>query len=241
MGAWRIGCSGFHYKDWKGKFYPENLPQSKWFTFYNNHFKTLELNVTFFRFPRLSTLEKWYQISSEDFQFSVKAPKFITHYRKFVDTKRMVDDFYGVTQEGLKEKLGCVLFQLPPNVAYKPEKLEQIIDNLEPGFKNVLEFRHESWWNLEVYNQLSKRNITFCGMSHPDLPEEVIQNSAVLYFRFHGVPHLYSSPYDIETLKKIATEIEQNPAIREAFVYFNNDIGASAIKNAKEMQDFVSI
>jgi uncharacterized protein YecE (DUF72 family) len=241
MGAWRIGCSGFHYKDWKGKFYPENLPQSKWFTFYNNHFKTLELNVTFFRFPRLSTLEKWYQISSEDFQFSVKAPKFITHYRKFVDTKRMVDDFYGVTQEGLKEKLGCVLFQLPPNVAYKPEKLEQIIDNLEPGFKNVLEFRHESWWNLEVYNQLSKRNITFCGMSHPDLPEEVIQNSAVLYFRFHGVPHLYSSPYDIVTLKKIATEIEQNPAIREAFVYFNNDIGASAIKNAKEMQDFVSI
>jgi uncharacterized protein YecE (DUF72 family) len=152
----------------------------------------------------------------------------------------MVDDFYGIIGEGLKEKLGCVLFQMPPNVAYKPEKLEQIIENLEPSFKNVLEFRHESWWNPEVYDKLSKQNITFCSMRHPQLPDDVIQNTKVLYFRFHGVPNLYSSPYDMATLQRISNEIIENLTIKEVFIYFNNDIGGSAIKNATEMEDYVS-
>jgi uncharacterized protein YecE (DUF72 family) len=239
MAKWRIGCSGFHYKHWKGIFYPEGLAQSKWFDFYNQHFKTFELNVTFYRFPRLSVLEPWYNESDDFFSFSVKAPRVITHYKKFIGTKQMVDDFYGTVQEGLKEKLGCVLFQMPPRMVYKEEKLEQIIDNLDLSLKNVLEFRHESWWNAEVYNKLSKHNITFCGMSHPQLPENVVQNTKVLYFRFHGVPHLYSSPYELSRLITIANEIEENTKTKEAYIYFNNDIGGSAIKNAKEMEEYV--
>ncbi len=239
MAKWWIGCSGFHYKHWKGLFYPEGLAQNKWFDFYSQHFKTLELNVTFYRFPQLSFLETWYKKSPNPFSFSVKAPRAITHYKQFIETKQLTDDFYGTVQEGLKDKLGCVLFQMPPRMAYKQEKLEQIIDNLNPAFNNVLEFRHESWWNEEVYNKLSKHNITFCGMSHPQLPEDVIQNTKVLYFRFHGVPHLYSSPYDMAALARIANEIEENAKTKETFIYFNNDIGGSAIKNAKEMEEYV--
>lgn len=240
MANWWIGCSGFHYKHWKGVFYPEKLAQIKWFDFYNQRFKTLELNVTFYRFPQLSFLENWYNKSPEVFSFSVKAPRAITHYKQFIETKQMVDDFYGTSREGLKDKLGCVLFQMPPRMAYKEEKLERIISNLDASFNNVLEFRHESWWNAEVYNTLSKHNITFCGMSHPTLPDDIIQNTKTLYYRFHGVPYLYASPYELPALTKFADEVEANKQTQTAYVYFNNDIGASAIKNAAEMDAYVS-
>ena len=240
MIKWWIGCSGFHYKHWKGVFYPEKLAQSKWFGFYNNTFKTLELNVTFYRFPRLEALENWYNTSPDAFKFSVKVPKAITHYKQFIETKRMMDDFYGTTREGLKDKLGCVLFQMPPRMTYKQQKLEQILDNLDPAFNNVLEFRHESWWNAEVYGVLNQNNITFCGMSHPTLPDDVIQNNKILYFRFHGVPHLYASPYEAATLQKVADQIKANPDTKEAYIYFNNDIGASAIQNAIQLEQYVS-
>ena len=239
MVKWQIGCSGFHYKHWKELFYPAGLAQSKWFDYYNDHFKTLELNVTFYRFPKLSFLDTWYKNSPENFMFSVKAPRAITHYRQFINTDQFIADFYGTIQEGLKEKLGCVLFQMPGRMVYKPEKLERIVNSLDPAFTNVLEFRNESWWRPEVYDKLALHNITFCGMSHPDLPDEMVQNTKTVYFRFHGVPHLYRSKYNIAVLKKMSDEIESNPAVKEAFIYFNNDIDGSAVANAKEMEEYV--
>ena len=239
MAKWWIGCSGFHYKHWRGCFYPENLATTKWFDYYNNYFKTFELNVTFYRFPRLNTLEQWYAKSPADFSFSVKMFKGITHYKQFNDTQRMIGDFYDIVREGLKEKVGCILFQMPPRMKYKEEKLNQILDQLDPSFKNVLEFRHESWWNADVFNLLTQKNVAFCGMSHPDLPEDVIQNTDTLYYRFHGVPRLYQSKYEAGKLQVIADEIEQNESIKEVFIYFNNDIDASAIANATEMNEYV--
>lgn len=237
--AW-VGCSGFHYKHWKGVFYPDKLAQSKWFDYYNNRFRTLELNVTFYRFPRLPALETWYQVSPDTFKFSVKAPKAITHFKQFIGTERMINDFYGTLREGLKDKLGCVLFQMPPRMAYKEAKLNQIIENLDPTFANVLEFRHETWWNAEVYYTLARHNITFCGISHPDLPEEVVQNTPIVYYRFHGVPNLYQSKYELKKLQEVADEIQANPMIDSSFIYFNNDIDGSAITNAIEMNNYMS-
>ena len=240
MVKWWIGCSGFHYKHWKERFYPDGLAQNKWFTFYCEHFSTLELNVTFYRFPQLSFLKSWYEKSPAKFCFAVKAPRLITHYKKFSGTEKLIDDFYGTVSEGLKDKLGCVLFQLPPRTSYTSERLQTIINSLDNSFNNVLEFRHESWWNVEVYNELARHKITFCGMSHPLLPDEIIKNTSILYHRMHGVPDLYRSPYKKATLKKIIKEIEAGGMIKEAFVYFNNDIDASAIKNAKEMSELVT-
>lgn len=238
MAKWWIGCSGFHYNHWKSLFYPEKLAKSKWFDYYNNRFTTLELNVTFYRFPRLPYLQAWYAQSPDNFKFSVKAPRAITHYRKFVNAEKFLSDFYTTVQEGLKEKLGCVLFQMPERIAYKEQKLEQIIESVHPQFKNVLEFRNETWWNAHVFNRLAANNITFCGMSHPSLPPDVIQNTNILYYRFHGVPQLYKSKYDAEQLHRFAYEVENITAVKDAFVYFNNDIDASAITNALDMQSY---
>ena len=235
MAKWFIGCSGFHYKHWKGIFYPEKLAQTKWFDFYCEHFNTLELNVTFYRFPQLPFLQTWYNKSTPSFRFAVKAPRAITHYKKFIDTERLISDFYNTIEEGLKEKLGTVLFQMPPQYNYTEERLERIISSLDKSFNNVLEFRHVSWWNAEVYKELSKKKISFCGMSHPLLPDDIITNSSVLYYRMHGVPNLYQSPYKIADLKKIIDEIESSGKIKKVFIYFNNDIDGSAVKNAKEM------
>jgi uncharacterized protein YecE (DUF72 family) len=160
-------------------------------------------------------LEEWYDKSPADFRFSVKVFKGITHYKQFIATQQLIQDFYGIAKEGLKEKIGCILFQMPPRMKYKEEKLEQILDQLDPSFTNVLEFRHETWWSQEVYNRLSQQNVTFCGMSHPDLPDEVIANSKAVYYRFHGVPRLYQSKYEMEVLEKIADELEGNRKVKK--------------------------
>lgn len=118
MVKWLIGCSGFHYKHWKGIFYPENLPQNKWFDFYCEHFNTLELNVILLPFSQLSFLQTWYKKRVAGFRFAVKAPRAITHYKKFNDTERLISDFYNTIEEGFKEKLGTILFQLPPRFEY---------------------------------------------------------------------------------------------------------------------------
>ena len=178
---WQIGCSGFHYKDWRGAFYPRDLPQKKWFDFYCEHFNTLELNVTFYRFPQLSFLKNWYQKSPDSFRFSVKAPRAITHYKKFNEVTDLISSFYETINNGLQEKLGPTLFQLPPGFSYDEQRLERIINTLNPSFNNILEFRHVSWWRDDVFKTLADHGITFCGMSHPTLPDDVIQNTPVIY------------------------------------------------------------
>jgi uncharacterized protein YecE (DUF72 family) len=180
-----IGCSGLHHKEWKNVFYPDGLAQSKWFQFYSKHFNTLELNVTFYKFPTEKSLAKWYTGSPDDFKFSVKAPKAI---KKFNECERMPGDFYASIQQGLKHKPGCVLVQLPPQLIYSEALLEKLIINLNPSFKNVLEFRHESWWNTIVFQKLEKHNIIFSGISHPKLRDDVVKTNKDLYYRLHGVP-----------------------------------------------------
>ena len=232
---WHIGCSGFYYKDWKEIFYPKGVPQRLWFEFYCQHFSTLELNVTFYRFPQASMLKSWYERSSPDFSFAVKAPRMITHYKKLNDCENLIADFYQTVHEGLKEKTGCLLFQFPPSFHYNQENLDKIISSLHHRHPNVVEFRHASWWNDEVYKILGKNKISFSGMSHPTLPDKIIENTSLLYYRMHGVPQLYKSPYALADLKKVVKTIEESSKTKNAFVYFNNDIGGNAIKNAKEM------
>ena len=175
-----IGCSGFSYKEWKGVFYPDKLAQSKWLAYYCEHFNTLELNNTFYRFPELKTMQSWYTKTPQQFLFTVKAPRIITHYKKLVGTNELIKDFYTVCKEGLQEKLGPLLFQFPPSFIYTEENLQKIVKSLDTKFINVVEFRHQSWWNEDVYTQLSKQHIIFCGVSHPILPAAVIINNTTI-------------------------------------------------------------
>jgi|SRR5690348_10672405 len=238
---WRIGCSGFHYDDWKEIFYPSSLPKRKWFEFYCEHFNTLELNVTFYRFPQLKFLQTWYNNSPNDFLFSAKVPRLITHYKQFNETERMLNDFYTSCREGLSNKLGCILFQLPAKLEYSQQKLESIIAQMNPSFINVIEFRHPSWWKKKVYSFLNKNNVVFCSHSYPSLPDDLILNNPVVYYRFHGLPVLYYSQYKRKFLEEITCKIKNSEKQKQAFLYFNNTATIAALRNARYVQKLVKI
>jgi uncharacterized protein YecE (DUF72 family) len=230
--SWYIGCSGFHYKEWKNEFYPPDLPQRKWFSYYASHFNTLELNVTFYKFPQVSYLKNWFENSPEEFIFSVKVPRLITHYKQFNDVGRMLGDFYSSCREGLCEKLGPVLFQLPPRLIYTEERLDKIISAASTEFVNVIEFRHPSWWTKKVYLRMAKHNLVFCGSSFPDLPDEPIINGTTAYYRFHGVPLLFKSAYPESKLISTMQCFSRKRKPNRVFIYFNNTATQAAIENA---------
>ena len=229
---WEIGCSGFHYKEWKGVFYPELLQQKEWFRFYAERFNTLELNVTFYRFPVLKSLENWYNISPHNFSFAVKVPRLITHYKKFCDCARLIDDFYSLVTKGLKEKLGAVLFQLPPKYNYTTERLDMIVNSMYKEFTNVIEFRDASWWSSAVFNRLKKEKLIFCGIDYPGLSNDPVITNKIVYYRFHGQPRLYYSAYKKKELINFADIIVKSKKVDKVYAFFNNTATAAAIKNA---------
>jgi len=240
MVQWHIGCSGFHYREWKEAFYPKGLRQKDWFDYYAKHFNTLELNVTFYRFPALGTLQGWRSKAPAGFSFSAKVPRTVTHYKRFQDTATLLDEFYAVLQEGLGNTLGCVLFQLPPTFAYDEEKLERILQQLDGRFRNVIEFRHESWWRGDVMQRLAACNTSFCGVSFPKISmEDAIVNLPRAYYRFHGVPVLFHSRYDESFIETIYMQLQSEPALKEAYVYFNNTASMAAIGNATYFRKLV--
>ena len=220
-----------------GIFYPDKLPQSKWLNFYSERLNTLELNVTFYRFPTIKGLQDWYQKSPEDFLFSVKAPQEITHVKQFNDCADLIAKLYEVCKQGLKDKLGGILFQLPPSVSYSDEMLEQIISSLNPDFKNVVEFRHKSWWTQKVYDALAEKNIIFCSVSHPNLPSTIVENTTTAYIRLHGIPKMFYSNYSPEFLTELKAAIAQKSKLEEVFVYFNNTASTAGITNAQQFHE----
>lgn len=233
----RIGCSGYFYYGWKGLFYPESLNQSEWFKFYTHHFKTVEINSTFYRFPKKESVRRWYRDAPPDFLFSVKVNKIITHIKKFKESRDTLNSFYGIISENLREKLGVFLFQLPPSLRYSKSKLEEILGQLDTGFKNAIEFRHSSWWNQQCYDLLEKNGITFCSISAPKLPEDLVSTSKTSYIRFHGKTW-YSYNYSTKELEEWAKKLLSKD-FKECFIYFNNDYSAYAPKNALELASII--
>jgi uncharacterized protein YecE (DUF72 family) len=156
-----IGCSTFNESYWKGVFYPEDLPRKDWFAYYCKHFNTYEMNSSFYKFPTAKVLQGWYQKAPDGFLFSVKMYKGVTHFKRFNDCERLIAEFYAVCRDNLKEKLACVLFQLPPSFSYSEEKLELILNAIDFSFTNVIEFRNESWWRTDVYESLRTERCCF--------------------------------------------------------------------------------
>jgi uncharacterized protein YecE (DUF72 family) len=235
-----IGCSGYNYKEWKDMFYPQGLPQSKWLQYYAEQYNTVEINASFYRFPTSKSLKTWYEKTPAHFRFSLKANNQITHYKKFNGTKTLVKDLYAVAAEGLRDKLDCILFQLPPSLKYSFETLERIIDQLDPAFENVLEFRDAGWWNPVVYNTLKSNKIIFCTSSYPNLPEDFIITADTAYIRLHGKTELYKSNYSNAELHALSDLITES-AVKSAFIYFDNTWGGNAIHNAKTLKQMMHL
>lgn len=235
---WKIGCSGFYYREWKDFFYPQGLAQKDWFKFYCEQFNTIEINSSFYKMPTEKALAKWRSDSPDDFVFTMKAPRLITHYKKLNNCENDLAEFHQIIEAGLQEKLACVLFQFPPSFSFTEDRLAQLIELLHQTSQNVVEFRHLSWWNNVVFEQLAANNIIFAGQSHPsNLPDEVIQTSSSIYYRFHGKPVLYKSEYDVSVIEDFKKQVPTTAA--QAFVYFNNTWGTGAITNAKQLINLI--
>ncbi len=234
-----LGCSGFYYNHWQGIFYPEKLPKAKWLPYYADHFNTLEVNNTFYRYPTEKLLQGWYRKTPPNFCFTLKANRAITHTRKFHATEQLTQNFYKLALQ-LQEKLACVLFQLPPFLHKSMDLLEKIAEQMDERVVNVLEFRHESWWDREVYAFLRRHGLVFCSVSSPELPETLVKTDLAVYVRFHGKTGWYQGSYSEKELKAYAENImQQNPP--KVFCYFNNDLNAYAVKNCLTLKKILNI
>lgn len=229
--ALNIGCSGWFYWHLKGTFYPTQMPTKAWFSHYADHFTTVELNAPFYSWPTVATVQSWLkQVEGRDMIYTVKVSELITHVRKFEGTEPLVRDF-GYIANLLGSRMGCFLFQLPPSYHYSTTRLGEILAQLDPVRRNVIEFRHKSWWNDEVYAAFKSAGIIFCSCSGPRLPDELIKTADDIYIRFHGVERWYRHDYSYEELTVWADRIRTVRAKR-VWVYFNNDRDGYAIKNA---------
>lgn len=238
--TYHIGCSGFYYNDWKGLFYPEDLPKKKWLEYYAETFDTVEINNSFYRMPKEKTVQGWYDRVPENFSFTLKGSRYITHIKKLKDVGESVAYFYHLA-DILAEKLGSVLWQLPPAFRKNTERLEEFCRLLQPQYKNVLEFRHQSWFDEEVYDIMRKYQVAYCVISAPgDLPEDVITTARHSYLRFHGKEDWYKYDYNDEQLKKWAHVLEEIDS-DEVFIYFNNDYHANAIKNGNRLKELLPV
>ncbi len=232
-----LGTSGWSYPDWKGRFYPEDLPQRKWLPFYSDHFNSVEINMTFYRFPKPETLKGWLDKTPSNFTFTLKANRQITHYKKLQDVKGDLRYFY-LLADSLQERLGCILFQLPPSLTKNMDLLQDFLSHLSPNYKNVIEFRHESWFSEDVYSLLRSHKVIFCVVSSPQLPDLIVETAETSYFRFHGRIGWYKYNYTDEELKDWAEAIQKTKS-KECFIYFNNDYHAYAVANCKKLIEYL--
>jgi uncharacterized protein YecE (DUF72 family) len=228
-----VGCSGWRYWKWRDLFY-DGVPQPEWFKHYAGVFDTVEINASFYSWPTVAGVQAWRrQPGGENVVYTVKVSELITHIKKFTGTKTLVRDF-GMIADILGAQMGCFLFQLPPSFRYTKARLNAIVSQLDPARRNVVEFRHKSWWNEEVYEAFRKAGIIFCSCSGPRLPDELVRTAEEVYVRLHGLERWYRHNYSDEELLKWAGRIRDSGAKR-AWIYFNNDYDAHAPANANTL------
>ena len=229
-----VGCSGWFYWHWRDRFYPPETPSHRWFDHYATQFRTVELNAPFYSWPTVATVKSWVrQAGQRKFVYTVKVSELITHVKRFVGTKTLVRDF-GHIADLLGPYMGCFLFQLPPSYHYTPARLKTILAQLDPARRNVVEFRHRSWWDERVFAAFRDANVAFCSSSGPRLPDVLVRTSDDVYVRFHGKTRWYRHDYTKDELAVWVQRIRESGAQR-VWAYFNNDRECYAIQNAREL------
>ncbi len=229
----RVGTSGWNYSHWREVFYPKNMKQPDWLSFYSGNFNTVEINATFYRLPKPEYVDNWAAAVPEDFIFSVKGSRYLTHIKRLGDTGEPLDRFFDLIAR-LGSKAGPVLWQLPPQLKRSDDRLAAFAGALPGGWRNVFEFRHPSWFCPEVYGILERAGAALCIGDHPDWPQDITLTAGWTYLRFHfgedegryteGQLQLWA-----ERIGKFASEGA------DVFIYFNNDWNAHAIVNARDL------
>jgi uncharacterized protein YecE (DUF72 family) len=235
-----IGTSGWHYKHWKGKFYPADLKEDKQLQYYTAHFQTVEINNSFYRLPSISAFRSWKKQTPSGFIFAVKASRFITHMKKLKLDKAGLRIFF-TRLAHLGNKTGPILFQLPPRWKVNSERFAEFLKQLSPKYRYAFEFRNETWYNEEIYSLLEKYNYAFCiyELERHISPMQVTAD--FIYIRLHGPGNKYQGSYSKLVLKKWATMCKKWIAQgKDIYIYFDNDQEAYAAFNASTLQKLIN-
>ena len=234
-----IGTSGYSYSHWgKGVFYPPGLPPGRWLEHYCQHFDSVELNVTFYRLPSEKAYTGWYQRTPERFLFALKGSRFITQRKRLKDCQEPLRLFFERAGQ-LREKLGIVLWQLPPNFKLNLVRLEEFSALLGrlPPVRHAFEFREESWFCPEAFQILKRSRMGLCLADWPVFNAKKSEDFDFIYVRRHGPGSLYSSCYSEEQLKRDAKKIKRWLGEgKDVYLFFNNDAEGWAVRNAGTLQ-----
>ena len=235
-----VGTSGWNYDHWRGVFYPPDCPKPGWLQHYARYFSTVEVNTTFYRHPRPETLEGWRQKTPEEFVWAVKASRYITHIKRLRNAGESLERFFNAARI-LKDKLGPVLFQLPPGLDFKEGVFEEFCADLgKYHHRCTIEVRHKSWLEECVLTKLEKNRIAFCiSDTAGRYPYREAITADFIYIRLHGPRRLYASDYSEEELQVWAKKIILWN--RDTYVYFDNDFGGYAPKNAARLKEILGL
>lgn len=236
-----IGTSGWHYKHWCGPYYAEKLPASKMLACYYEDFDTVEINNSFYRLPNESTFAKWREDTPKNFCFAVKTSRFITHMKKLKDPENALENFIP-RAEALKEKLGPILFQLPPHWPKNLPRLEDFLQVLPKKHLYTFEFREPSWHSDDVYELLKRHNAAFCMYELNRFQTPDVITADWTYIRLHGPGGKYQGSYSSGYLGQWARKIaEWDSRLRAVYIYFDNDQAGYAVHNALELKRLVAL
>jgi len=211
-----IGTSGYNYPEWRGSFYPEKFSTAKMLAFYAERFNTVEVNYTFYRIPTPALLEGWAKGTPEDFTFTLKAPRRITHDSKLQRCEELTQVFCK-TATTLGAKLGVLLFQLPPTFKRDDAVLGQFVDLIPEGTRAAFEFRHASWHDDAVFDALRRRNLALCIADSEKMSTPVVSTADYSYFRLRDEGY---QPADVE---RWGSTISTLDGPQDAYVYFKHE------------------
>jgi uncharacterized protein YecE (DUF72 family) len=243
-GVARIGCSGWHYKNWKGLIYPEELPTTAWLRTYTRRFATVELNNSFYRLPSEATFAGWRRQVPRGFLFAVKASRFLTHIKRLRDPDEPLTRLFTHARP-LGPTLGPVLYQIPPRWFPDPDRLETFLgalpERLTPRSRqrvhHVLEMRDPRGYEPWVIELLKTYDVTLCEHDMPGSESPLVAVGPIIYVRFHGFGVKYGGSYPDEVLEEWAEWLRRGLATgRDAYVYFNNDINGYAVYDAERLR-----
>ena len=231
-----IGTSGWVYKEWANDFY-RGLKPKEHFAFYVTQFPTVEINATFYRMPTLNMVHDWRDKAPKEFIFAVKGSRFITHIKRLNNLERSVTNFISRIKP-MKEKLGPLLWQLPPNFKKDLPRLGKFLKRLPKNFFHAIEFRHPDWMADDTFELLRRHNAACVNISSQRMPQNFSVTADFVYTRFHGLEGGARHDYTREELQPWADHFcDQAGAGRDVFAYFNNDLNVRAPNNARLLME----
>jgi len=233
----RIGCSGWQYRHWRGSFYPTDLAATAWLEHYARTFDTVEVNNTFYRLPEAATFQAWARRVPAGFVFAVKASRYLTHLKRLRDPEEPLARLFDRAGH-LGPHLGPVLYQLPPAWPRDLPRLERFLSALPRGHRHAVEFRDPDWYSVETFEALERHGAALClhDMQGAEPPRRPC--GPFVYLRLHGAGDRYGGRYPDRAVDRWADWLAARHHDRlPLFVYFNNDIGGHAPRDAERLRD----